>query len=46
MREAKRALNAMLEEGVLEFLAGTLFGDRYKSGLVRRNLLRVLEGLG
>jgi len=43
---AKHALNAMLEEEVLEFVAGTLFGDRYKSGLVRRNLLRALEGLG
>ncbi|TDA29720.1 MAG: hypothetical protein DSO04_07130 [Hadesarchaea archaeon] len=42
---ARRALNAMLEEDVLEFIAGTLFGDRYKSGLVRRNLLRALEGL-
>jgi hypothetical protein len=35
----------MLEEDVLEFIAGTLFGDRYKSGLVRRNRLRALEGL-
>jgi len=42
---AGRALRAMLEESTLEFIAGTLFGDRYKSGLVRRNLLRALEGL-
>lgn len=40
---ANRGLKAMLEDETLEFIAETLFGDRVKSGLVRRNLIRLLE---
>ncbi len=39
---AKRAIEGMLSEDVLEFIAQELFGDRYRSGLVKRNLLSVL----
>lgn len=42
---ASRGLEAMLEDETLEFVAGTLFGDRLKSGLVRRNLLQLTEAL-
>lgn len=41
-REAKKAIEGMLSEDILEFIAQELFGDRYKSGLVRRNLMSVL----
>lgn len=40
-----RGLEAMLEDETMEFIAGTLFGDRLKSGLVRRNLSQLLEAL-
>jgi len=35
----------MLEDEIMEFIAGALFGDRLKSGLVRRNLSQLLEAL-
>jgi len=42
---ATRGLEAMLDDETLEFIAGALFGDRLKSGLVRRNLSQLLEAL-
>lgn len=42
---ASRGLGAMLEDETMEFIAGTLFGDRLKSGLVRRNLSQLLGAL-
>jgi hypothetical protein len=42
---AGRGLEAMLEDETLEFIAGALFGDRLKSGLVRRNLSQLLGAL-
>jgi len=38
----KNIKEKMLSEDVLEFVAQELFGDRYKSGLVKRNLMGVL----
>ena len=43
---ASRGLEAMLGDETVEFIAGALFGDRLKSGLVRRNLFQLLEALG
>jgi len=40
---ARRGIGAMLDEEILEFIADELFGDRFKSGLVRRNLSQLLE---
>lgn len=42
---AGRGLEAMLEDETLEFIAGELFGDRLKSGLVRRNLSQLSGAL-
>ncbi len=42
---ASRGLRALLEEEAPEFIGEALFGDRFKAGLVRRNLLRQLEVL-
>lgn len=42
---ASRGLEAMLEDETTEFIAGALFGDRLKSGLVRRNLSQLLGAL-
>ena len=42
---ASRGLGAMLEDETMEFIAGVLFGDKLKSGLVRRNLSQLLEAL-
>lgn len=42
---ASQGLEALLEEDAPEFIGEALFGDRFKSGLVRRNLLRQLEAL-
>lgn len=38
----KNIKEKMLSEDVLEFVAQELFGDRYKSGLIKRNLIGVL----
>lgn len=42
---ALQGLEAMLEEGTPEFIGEVLFKDRFKSGLVRRNLLWMREAL-
>lgn len=42
---AGRGLEVMLEDETLEFIADALFGDRLKSGLVRRNLYQLLAAL-
>ena len=42
---ARRGIEAMLGEKVLEFIADELFGDRFKSGLIRRNLSQLLGAL-
>jgi hypothetical protein len=42
---ASRGIEAMLEDEITEFIAGALFGDRLKSGLVRRNLSQLLGAL-
>jgi hypothetical protein len=42
---ATNGLEAMVEDETLEFIAGALFGDRHKSGLVRRNLSQLLGAL-
>lgn len=43
LERARRGIEAMLDEEVLEFIAGELFGDKLKSGLIRRNLSQLLE---
>jgi hypothetical protein len=42
---ARRGIEAMMEEEILEFIAAELFGDRLKSGLVRRGLAQLLAAL-
>lgn len=41
LERARRGVEAMLSEEVLEFIADELFGDRLKSGLLKRNLSRL-----
>ena len=38
----KNIKDKLLSEDVLEFIAQELFGDRYKSGLVKRNIMSIL----
>jgi hypothetical protein len=45
VERAERGIEAMLGEEILEFIASELFGDRLKSGLVRRNLSQLLGSL-
>lgn len=42
LERARRGIEAMLDEEILEFIADELFGDKLKSGLVRRNLSQLL----
>ncbi len=47
VERARGGIEAMLNDEVLEFVADGLFGDRFKAGLVRRNLshaVSLLEG--
>ncbi len=39
----EKVLEKLLSESVLEFIAEELFGDRYKSGLVKRNLQNIAK---
>jgi len=39
---AMKGIGMMQKDEVLEFIADVLFGDRFKAGLVRRNLSRVM----
>jgi hypothetical protein len=45
VERARRGIEGMLDEEILEFIADELFGDRFKSGLVRRNLSQLLGSL-
>jgi len=45
VERARRGIEGMLDEEILGFIADELFGDRFKSGLVRRNLSQLLGSL-
>lgn len=45
VKRARHGIEAMLDEEILEFIADELFGDRFKSGLIRRNLSQLLGSL-
>ncbi len=41
-KSIKKIKDKLLSEDILEFIAQELFGDRYKSGLVKRNLMSII----